>query len=53
MFLLFGLILVSMNVKQSRKSKCEKEIRLQNQQLREYNDQMEFEYATLKRKHQK
>ena len=42
-----------MNAKRSKQSKRVKEIRLQYQQLREHNDQMEFEYATLKRKYQK
>ncbi len=53
MCFLLSVIFLSMGTKRLRQSKCEQQIRSQCQQLQQYNDQMEFEYATFKRKHQK
>jgi hypothetical protein len=50
---LFSLFFLSMGVKRLKQNKCEKQIRTQCQQLQQYNDQIEFEYATCKRKNQK
>ncbi|CAF4087517.1 unnamed protein product, partial [Adineta steineri] len=47
-----SLFFLSMGIKQLKQSRYAKENRTQCQQLQQHNDQMEFECATYKRKHQ-
>ncbi len=53
MCFLLSLIFLSMGTKRLRQNKYDQKIRTQCQQLQQHNDQVEFEYATLQRKHQK
>jgi hypothetical protein len=50
---LFSLIFLTIGFKRLKQHKCEKKIRSQCQQLQQYNDEVVFECATYKRKHQK